>query len=446
MPLPTAADGQVGQQSTQAPEVASGLLALMGVLFFLQSWSPLGLLKTGSLFLLDRGMNVQQIGAIEAATLFAPALTNPIMGLLADKLRRRKAVSLVAMILSIALLVLLAIPRIGCAGSFWMLFVLMTTLSCVTLGGTIDAYTLDLLGPGRASEYGRYRLWGSVGWATSAVSTGLVMEHLGFFWNFPAIVGATALMLLLCACFLPRRTLAEERSSAGEAAKPARLGALRRAVCHWRVLVALSEVFLLGFGVGVAEKLIFAYVVHELHGSPSLCGFGVACMSSTNVPLFFLGGRLLRLLGRDAMLVLSLLAHAARTYLYTRLTPATVVCFLPIELLHGITFSLARTASVDFVRAQLPAEWLTTGQQILMVVGPQGVGGGAGALAGGWFMHLHGGRRTYELASCGGGVIACFHVLACVLLRLCGRPTLLSDVRLEPDRAEPLMLGRADET
>ena len=169
----------------------------MGVLFFLQSWSPLGLLKTGSLFLLDRGMNVQQIGAIEAATLFAPALTNPMMGLLDDKLRRRKAVSLVAMILSIALLVLLAIPRIGCAGCFWMLFVLMTTLSCVTLGGTIDAYTLDLLGPGRASEYGRYRLWGSVGWATSAVSTGLVMEHLGFFWNFPAIVGATALMLLL---------------------------------------------------------------------------------------------------------------------------------------------------------------------------------------------------------------------------------------------------------
>ena len=136
MPLPlTTADGQVGQQSTQAPEVASGLLALMGVLFFLQSWSPLGLLKTGSLFLLDRGMNVQQIGAIEAATLFAPALTNPMMGLLADKLRRRKAVSLVAMILSIALLVLLAIPRIGCAGCFWMLFVLMTTLSCVTLGG-----------------------------------------------------------------------------------------------------------------------------------------------------------------------------------------------------------------------------------------------------------------------------------------------------------------------
>ena len=97
MPLPTTAGGQVGQQSTQAQEVARrGLLALMGVLFFLQSWSPPGLLKTGSLFLLDRGMNVQQIGAIEAATLFAPALTNPVMGLLADKLRRRKAVRLPA--------------------------------------------------------------------------------------------------------------------------------------------------------------------------------------------------------------------------------------------------------------------------------------------------------------------------------------------------------------
>ena len=46
-----------------------GMLALMAVLFFLQSWSPVGLLRTGSLYLLDRGMNVQQIGVIEGASI-----------------------------------------------------------------------------------------------------------------------------------------------------------------------------------------------------------------------------------------------------------------------------------------------------------------------------------------------------------------------------------------
>ena len=49
------------------------------------------------------------------------------------------------------------------------------------------------------------------------------------------------------------------------------------------MIIALSEVLLVGVGIGVAEKLIFAYVVHELGGSASLCGYGVACMSTTNV-------------------------------------------------------------------------------------------------------------------------------------------------------------------
>ena len=82
----------------------TGMLWLMGVLFFLQSWSPQGMLRTGSLYLLDRGMSVQQIGAIEAATLFAPALTNPLMGLAADRMRSRKAVSLLTMAASLAVL------------------------------------------------------------------------------------------------------------------------------------------------------------------------------------------------------------------------------------------------------------------------------------------------------------------------------------------------------
>ena len=66
------------------------MLALMRVLYFLGSWSPMGMLRTGTLFLLDRGMTVAQIGASEAATLCAPALINPLVGVVADRLRRRK--------------------------------------------------------------------------------------------------------------------------------------------------------------------------------------------------------------------------------------------------------------------------------------------------------------------------------------------------------------------
>ena len=93
--------------------------------------------------------------------MFAPALTTPALGLLADKLRRRKAVALAAMAASIALLVLLALPRVGCFGCFANLLLLSTALSCLTLGGFVDAYTLDLLGraPGRGGSNPDQTTW-----------------------------------------------------------------------------------------------------------------------------------------------------------------------------------------------------------------------------------------------------------------------------------------------
>ena len=281
----------------------------------------------------------------------------------------------------------------------------------------------------------------------------------------------------------------------------------------------------------------------QLGGSPSLCGFGVACMSLTNIPLFFLSSHLLRCIGRDAMLALALAAYALRTAAYTQLTHGTVGYFLLIELLHGVTFSLSRSASVDFIHASLPGAWLTTGQQILMNVGQQGVrahsrgfrsgwetdwemgpnvgpgdradrrahrqdaraetrcpryvtdsslclclcvcvcvcacgrvcvcackricgvrlcvcacvrlccacaqlGGGLGALIGGWFMRREGGKRTYTYAAIGSAVLLCFHLVCCLLLWLCGKPTLLGEVqgRKESAGREPLVDACRDET
>lgn len=138
-------------------------------------------------------------------------------------------------------------------------------------GGMVDAYTLDCLGPVRKGDYGKYRLWGSVGWASSAVSTGLVMDHIGFKYNFAVYGASTTLMLLLCIGCLPARTLSEQCGAAhGETASRARFRSLLDALCHWRVALVLAEMLALGFGIGVAEKLVFAFVVHEVRAA--VCG------------------------------------------------------------------------------------------------------------------------------------------------------------------------------
>ena len=68
------------------------------------------------------------------------------------------------------------------------------------------------------------------------------------------------------------------------------------------------------------------------------------------------GEQLIRGLGHEAMILLSLLSYVVRTFGYSRLQPSTVWYLLALEPCHGITFAFAWTAAVDKVKAALPAQ------------------------------------------------------------------------------------------
>ena len=271
-------------------------------------------------------------------------------------------------------------PPLGCKHCFWPIACLLTGIAAFggNSEGALAAFTLDFLGPKRQSEYGKIRMFASIGWGCSAAIIGFVTDHVGFVYNLYAyLILGVGQQLIQIAC-LPARTKSELQQVGGSGsdggsggAAPARFADLGRSLFRMRMLIFLIEFLLLSFGVGVVEQLIFAYIQHELHGKAWLCGLGVTCMSSLNIPLFFLSDVLLRRVGRFLMFSTALTAYCIRTYLYTRLTPSTVNWFLACELLHGVTFSLMRVSVVDFVKSALPPAWLTTGQLCVVTLGPQ---------------------------------------------------------------------------
>ena len=144
-----------------------------------------------------------------------------------------------------------------------------------------------------------------------------------------------------------------------------------------------------------------------------------------------------------------------RVYGYTRLTPDTVLGLLALEILHGFTYGLAWTAAVDRVRAEVPAEWQTTGQLLLNTV-MWSVGTTTGSLFGGFYLQ-HGsfwgqsrGKALYLLAACGATALFGLHLLATLLLRACNcrgllTPTGESEPILEPLSAPQVMREREAE-
>ena len=373
-------------------------------------------------------MSVSQIGAIEAATLFAPLLTSPLWGVLSDTTRQRKLVTNAVSFLSLGLTALLLLPDVGCIRCFWSIASVLTGVAAFggNSEGAIAAYTLDFLGPRRITEYGKVRMFASIGWGTSAVIIGLVTQHFGFRYNiYGYLTLGVAQQLLQLAC-LPRRTPSEERR--GRTRALARWGDLCRSMCRWRVAAFLVEYLCLSFGVGVVERLVYAYIQHSLGASATISGLGIAAMSSLNIPLFFLSPAILRVVGRSAMFAIALAAYAIRVELYTRLNHENVACFVPIELLHGLTFSLMRAAVVDFTQSALPDAWLTTGQYAAVALGPQGLGGGLGALLGGMYMRAYGGKQTYALAALAAAAVLAAHLIVSAALVLAGRPPLLGEI------------------
>ena len=460
------------------------LLRFVGVLYFLGGFSGASFGRFSTIFYLSppRNFNAGQIGLIEAVGPPCALVGNTVFGWLADKLQRKKLVTLLTRIVTTATITAFLIPQLSCCFSSVMIVMGVTAFFSVG-GGVLDAYTLDLLGQKRRGEYGKYRLWLAVSWGVGNVVMGLVAEH-NFDYNFIGYCALNSLTVVLMAALLPARLVDEERRIAKRKADIAALanaahlraangggsldgggggtwssadtlgtglmnghassdatqlpsnsnnnGGLLKActtLCTLRFTTFLLECAFIGFCMCIVESFLFVYLQNELDGSPTLCGLSVGVTVVFELPIFQYGAQLLSCLGHDLMCIGALLAYAVRVYGYTLLTPHTVWWVLALEVLHGITFGLAWTAAVDKVKAEFPEEWNTSGQMLLSTF-QNLIGRMTGSLVGGFFF-LHGsflgrtgGRALYTLAAVLSGGVLAAHLLTSALLKLCGSRTL----------------------
>mmetsp|Transcript_17956 Transcript_17956/g.57237 ORF Transcript_17956/g.57237 Transcript_17956/m.57237 type:complete len:376 (+) Transcript_17956:609-1736(+) len=242
---------------------------------------------------------------------------------------------------------------------------------------------------------------------------------------------------------------AEAEVEAGEAeAEAEEAASLASAALRPRFVFFLCEMMAIGLAFTVVEKFIFVFIIKELGGSQSLCGYSVAVNVIFEVPIFHFGDALLRTLGHEAMVLLSLLAYALRVFGYSCLQTHTVWALLALEPLHGITYALSWTAAVDKVKAEVPAARQTSGM-LLLNSAMWCAGRTAGSLLGGSFLQHgrafghSGGRALYLVAACASAGLIAAHVVITLLLRAAGQQPLLASPPTAAAAAglEPLVAG-----
>jgi hypothetical protein len=262
------------------------------------------------------------------------------------------------------------------------------------IGPVLDAYTLEYLskegavGDEEASKArrGRERMWGAVGWGITSILLGLCLDIFGFsavyVFNAVATVGMivivvygmgidnlfSSLALDYAVGFEPvaqsnDATNLSEDASQGvsniECEEFARsqsdaLDFFHVLVGDFRSAVFLFTVACLGAGVSLVESLVFLFFVEDIGASNFLCGFSVVVTVLWEIPLFWLGDRIMRSMSGSTMMLVAMLCYFTRVVVYTLISKKRNWLVLLVEPLHGMTYSLSNLATVSQMSEMAP--------------------------------------------------------------------------------------------
>ncbi|MBN1921028.1 MAG: MFS transporter [Anaerolineae bacterium] len=325
--------------------------AWQGALYYLLYWSAMALCSPYlNVYYSQLGFTGFQIGLLGALMPLMRLTAAPSASALADRRGWKKPILTLALIASGIFLFFLRIPQ-----SFALI---LPIVGLMAVAQSIVTPIADGLVARMAVryhvDYGKLRVWGSLGFAVSALATGALWQRLGYDAMF--IVGALALVPVAFAA----QGLQEDRIVHEESRLP--LSYLFRD----QGLIAL---FIANFLIGAGEGLYITFsgvYMDVLGGAKWMIGglFGLSAL--VELPAMQYAGALTRRIGKPLTLVISyaLMAAAFLGYSVSR-TPLVLLFY---AMLKGVGFGLYFPTTVSLSDERAPARWSSTVQSLLMAL------------------------------------------------------------------------------
>ncbi|WP_181410248.1 MFS transporter [Paenibacillus sp. tmac-D7] len=305
-----------------------------------------------ALYLQQSGMNGVAIGSTMGLLPVIGVISPLFWGWLSD--RWGKTVAVMAILLG--------------GAAFWLILfmsmrqLLLTVAVLVLITLFINAYpslldgmTLSYLQTA-SGQYGRLRVWGSVGYGVGGMIATAVL------WRLPmGSLFLTAALILLLGIAVTLRLKTASPSSAdrtGRAQGPRGLGS------------APFVLFLLmAFLLQVANSFygsFFGIYIHDVGGTQSAIGIANVISSVCELPFFYYASTVVARFGALRTLSAAGLLYALRWGLLGAF-PGMATAY-STQLLHGCTFCLYFAAAMDYIARSIPERSRTTGIAVFTAV------------------------------------------------------------------------------
>lgn len=318
-----------------------------------------------SLIFHEKGFPLEQVSILTALPRMMILLAGPLWAAVADRFRLHKYIFPLTMALSIP-----------CALGMLFVFdydvlfvvVFLFSINYAPIRSLCDGLTVSLLKE-KSHEYGKIRAWGAVGYAIATLSVGALAERFG-----------AAVALVLMSIFLFLAILVSLRMKAQSSTGIISIHDFSHAMIRdtrWFQFLVIA--FLAGTSINMVVGYLAIYL-KEMGASSVLTGVALSTASLSAIPLFFLAPMILKKKSSMVVMRYSILILALRCFLYTQINDLKYI--IPIQLLHGLTFSLFWAAGVLYVKRMIPEGYDTSGQSLFVAM-YFGLGGLAGNYAGG---------------------------------------------------------------
>ena len=318
-----------------------------------------------SLIFHEKGFSLEQVSILAALPRVMILLAGPLWAAVADRFRLHKYIFPLTMALSIP-----------CALGMLFVFdydvlfvvVFLFSINYAPIRSLCDGLTVSLLKE-KSHEYGKVRAWGAVGYAMATLFVGVLAERYG-----------SAVALVLLSIFLFLAILVSLRMKTQPSTGGISLHDFSQTLIHDRKWL---QFFAIAFLAGTSINMVVGYLaiyLKEIGASSILTGVALSTASLSAIPLFFLAPAILQKKSPMVIMRYSILILAVRCFLYTQINNPQYI--LPVQLLHGLTFSLFWAAGVLYVKRLIPDGYDTSGQSLFVAM-YFGLGGLAGNYAGG---------------------------------------------------------------
>ena len=276
------------------------------------------------------------------------------------------------------------------AVSFAWLFAVLVAVHFFTSAQMplVEAITLDHVRE-RPGDYGRIRVWGSVGFIAAVLGLGYVLDVLPVVWVIHVTVGLLALVALVS--FLIPAPVKHVHEGA--------VVSLRKQLRTRPVQLFLAASLLNAFA-HAALYTFFSIYLAQLGYSKSVIGWMWSIGVLIEVGVFQCMPQLMRRFSLETLFFSTFIACALR-FVLIAWTAQWWWALVFAQLLHAFTFAIYHASAVGLARQHFGTANQARGQAIYISVS-FGVGGFAGAMVSGLLWDWIGPSWTYMLSAAAG--------------------------------------------